>query len=106
MVLVAKALSGGYVPVGAVLATPEVFRAVFDEMERAVVHGSTFGGNDLAAAAGLAVRTVIEGRHATTATAHASANRTLLDDDLIGFLCKGGTRSLRPIEGDAGKRRG
>jgi len=60
MVLVAKALSGGYVPVGAVLATPEVFGAVFDEMERAVVHGSTFGGNDLAAAAGLAALSEID----------------------------------------------
>jgi ornithine--oxo-acid transaminase len=60
MVLVAKALSGGYVPVGAVLATPAVFGAVFDEMERAVVHGSTFGGNDLAAAAGLAALSEID----------------------------------------------
>jgi ornithine--oxo-acid transaminase len=54
MVLLSKALSGGYVPVGAVLATPAVFGAVFSEMERAVVHGSTFGNNDLGAAAGLA----------------------------------------------------
>jgi acetylornithine/succinyldiaminopimelate/putrescine aminotransferase len=60
MVLVAKALSGGYVPVGAVLATPAVFGAVFDEMEHAVVHGSTFGGNDLAAAAGLAALSEID----------------------------------------------
>jgi len=60
MVLVAKALSGGYVPVGAVLATPAVFGAVFNEMERAVVHGSTFGGNDLAAAAGLAALSEID----------------------------------------------
>lgn len=54
MVLISKALSGGYVPVGALLATGAVFGAVFDEMERAVVHGSTFGNNDLGAAAGLA----------------------------------------------------
>jgi ornithine--oxo-acid transaminase len=54
MVLLSKALSGGYVPVGALLATPSVFGAVFGEMERAVVHGSTFGNNDLGAAAGLA----------------------------------------------------
>jgi ornithine--oxo-acid transaminase len=54
MVLISKALSGGYVPVGALLATASVFGAVFGEMERAVVHGSTFGNNDLGAAAGLA----------------------------------------------------
>jgi ornithine--oxo-acid transaminase len=54
MVLLSKALSGGYVPVGALLSSRPVFDAVFDEMERAVVHGSTFGTNDLAAAAGIA----------------------------------------------------
>jgi ornithine--oxo-acid transaminase len=54
MVLLSKALSGGYVPVGAVLAARSVFERVFDTMERAVVHGSTFGTNDFAAAAGIA----------------------------------------------------
>ncbi len=60
MVTVAKALSGGYVPVGALLASRQVFDATFDSMERSVVHGSTFGGGDLAAAAGLATLRVIE----------------------------------------------
>jgi ornithine--oxo-acid transaminase len=54
MVLIAKALSGGHVPVGAVLTRKHVFDRVFDRMERAVVHGSTFGKNDLAMAAGIA----------------------------------------------------
>jgi ornithine--oxo-acid transaminase len=60
MITIAKALSGGYVPVGAVLASRAVMGAVFDSMERGVVIGSTFGGNDLAAAAGLAALQVIE----------------------------------------------
>ncbi len=60
MVCVAKALSGGYVPIGAVLVSRPVFDAVFDGMERAVRHGSTFGGNDLAAAAALATLRVME----------------------------------------------
>ena len=60
---IAKALSGGYVPVGAVLASREVMSAVFDSMERGVVIGSTFGGNDLAAAAGVATLQVIEREH-------------------------------------------
>ncbi len=60
MVTIAKALSGGYVPIGAVLATRSVFSAVFDSMERGVVHGSTFGGGDLAAAAGLATLQVLD----------------------------------------------
>jgi ornithine--oxo-acid transaminase len=54
IVTVSKALSGGYVPVGAVLTSRALFERVFDSMERSVVHGSTFGTNDLAAAAGIA----------------------------------------------------
>ena len=54
LVTLSKALSGGYVPLGAVLSSRKVFKGTFDSMERSVVHGSTFGGGDLAAAAGLA----------------------------------------------------
>jgi ornithine--oxo-acid transaminase len=60
MVTLSKALSGGYVPIGALLASRRVFDATFDSMERSVVHGSTFGNNDLAAAAALATLSVIE----------------------------------------------
>ena len=60
MVLLAKALSGGHVPVGAVLTRKWVFDKVFNSMVRAVVHGSTFSKNDLAMAAGLATLEVIE----------------------------------------------
>jgi ornithine--oxo-acid transaminase len=60
MVTIAKALSGGYVPAGALLASRAVFDATFDSLERSVVHGSTFGGGDLAAAAGLATLAVID----------------------------------------------
>ena len=60
IVTVAKALSGGLVPIGAVLVSRAAFERVFDGMERAVRHGSTFGGNDLAAAAGLATLRVLE----------------------------------------------
>jgi ornithine--oxo-acid transaminase len=54
MVLIAKALSGGHVPVGAVLARKRILEKVFDRMDRAIAHGSTFGSNDLAMAAGIA----------------------------------------------------
>ncbi len=60
LVTLSKALSGGYVPLGAVLASREVFRGTFDTMERSVVHGSTFGNGDLAAAAGLATLRAID----------------------------------------------
>src|SRR5919198_522797 len=60
LVALAKALSGGYVPAGATLASRAVFDAVYDRMDRAPVHGSTFGGNDLAAAAGLATLAALD----------------------------------------------
>jgi ornithine--oxo-acid transaminase len=54
LVPVAKSLSGGYVPVGALLMARSVHEAVFDTMENAFSHGSTFAPNELAMAAGLA----------------------------------------------------
>jgi ornithine--oxo-acid transaminase len=54
LVTVAKSLSGGYVPVGALLMSTRVYDAVFDSLEHSVAHGSTFAPNDLAMAAGLA----------------------------------------------------
>jgi ornithine--oxo-acid transaminase len=54
LVTVAKSLSGGYVPVGALLMSRAVHEAVFDSMEHAFSHGSTFAPNELAMAAGLA----------------------------------------------------
>jgi ornithine--oxo-acid transaminase len=60
LVLLAKALSGGFVPVGAVAGKRWIFDKTFDRMDRAVVHGSTFGKNNLAMAAGLAVLSVLE----------------------------------------------
>lgn len=60
MVCLAKALSGGLVPIGALLVSRAAFEKVFDGMERAVRHGSTFGGNDLAAAAALATLRVLD----------------------------------------------
>lgn len=60
IVCTAKALSGGYVPVGAVITTPKVMDSVFNTMERCVVHSNTFGQNDMAMAAALATLHVME----------------------------------------------
>jgi ornithine--oxo-acid transaminase len=54
LVTVAKSLSGGYVPVGALLMSAQVYEGVFDSLPNAVSHGSTFAPNDLAMVAGLA----------------------------------------------------
>jgi ornithine--oxo-acid transaminase len=60
IVCVSKALSGGYVPVGAMITRPKIMDCVFDSMERCVVHSNTFGQNDLAMAAALATLYVID----------------------------------------------
>jgi len=60
IVTVAKALSGGFVPVGATLAKGWIFDKVYSSMDRVLVHDSTFGSNAAAMAAGLASLAVIE----------------------------------------------
>jgi ornithine--oxo-acid transaminase len=60
IITVSKALSGGFVPVGAVLATNPVFEAVFGSMDQAMRHSSTFGRNQLAMVAGLATLAAID----------------------------------------------
>ena len=60
IVTVAKALSGGFVPVGAMLAKDWIFQKVYSSMDRVLVHGSTFSANAAAMAAGLASLAVIE----------------------------------------------
>ncbi len=60
MILMAKALSGGFIPLGAVAMKKFIMNAVFNRMDRAVVHGSTFSKNNMAMAAGLATLKVIE----------------------------------------------
>ena len=84
MITVAKALSGGYVPVGALLCRSDVFDRVFDHMERAVVHSSTFGENDLGMVAGLATLRVLDDeglveRAAATGDAFMSALEPLVE---------------------------
>ena len=54
MVILSKSLSGGYVPVGAVLTRQWIYDKVFSTMDRSVVHSSTFGQGSLAMVAGLA----------------------------------------------------
>ncbi|HET6324827.1 MAG TPA: aspartate aminotransferase family protein [Planctomycetaceae bacterium] len=59
ILIVAKALSGGYMPVGAVLSKRWIHEKVFSRLDRCFVHSSTFTENDLAMAAGLATLSVL-----------------------------------------------
>lgn len=54
MVILSKSLSGGFIPVGAVLTKKKIYDKVFSSLDRSVVHSSTFGQGSLAMVAGLA----------------------------------------------------
>jgi len=56
-ILLAKALGGGVMPLGAIGGTPEVW-AKFEQ--NPLIHSSTFGGNPLACAAGIAALDVLQ----------------------------------------------
>jgi acetylornithine/succinyldiaminopimelate/putrescine aminotransferase len=60
IILLSKALSGGMVPVGAMLMTDEIARSVHPSLDRAVIHSSTFHEGPLAMIAVLATLRVIE----------------------------------------------
>ncbi|MDX3098559.1 aspartate aminotransferase family protein [Streptomyces sp. ME01-24h] len=60
LVCVAKALSGGYVPVGATLGKDWIFKKIYSSMDRVLVHSASFGSNAQAMAAGLATLAVME----------------------------------------------
>ena len=60
MVVLAKALSGGLMPVSAVLMTNRIYRSVYSSLKRAIVHTSTFSENSLSMRAGLAALDVLE----------------------------------------------
>ncbi|MGW5694033.1 aspartate aminotransferase family protein [Streptomyces asiaticus] len=83
LVCVAKALSGGYVPVGATLGKDWIFKKVYSSMDRVLVHSASFGANAQAMAAGLAVLAVMEDEEVV-----ANARRTgeLLRDRLAALV--------------------
>ncbi|MCU1303363.1 MAG: aminotransferase [Candidatus Sulfotelmatobacter sp.] len=60
IVVLAKALSGGLIPVSAVLMSDEIHSSVFSSFKRSIVHASTFSENSLSMRAGLATLDVLE----------------------------------------------
>jgi ornithine--oxo-acid transaminase len=78
-VLVGKALSGGYMPVAAMVTRREIYQRAVGTLERSYVHQSTFGRNRLSMAAGLATLRIIE---RDGLVEHAAAMGTVLRDGL------------------------
>jgi len=86
MVVLAKALSGGLVPVGAVLMTDAVHASIFNTLSRSFIHASTFGENDLAMRAGLASLEVFEKEKLGERSERMGARlRAALRERLAGF---------------------
>lgn len=70
MMVLAKALGGGVMPIGATLMTPKVARCY---RGRPLLHTSTFGGNPLACRAALAALDVMEEEDLATRSAKSGA---------------------------------
>jgi len=60
MVVLAKAMSGGLVPSGAVLMSDAVYNSVYTSFKRSIIHTSTYSENSLSMRAGLATLDVLE----------------------------------------------
>jgi ornithine--oxo-acid transaminase len=64
IIVLAKAMSGGLVPSGAVLLTDAIYNSVYGSLKRSLIHTSTFSENGLAMRVGLAVLDTLERENA------------------------------------------
>jgi ornithine--oxo-acid transaminase len=100
IVVLAKALSGGLVPVSATLMTDAVYNSVYSSMRRAIVHTSTFSENSLSMRAGLATLDVLEKQSlGQRAGVLGDIMRTRLRDALCSFEMVKEVRGLGMLSG-------
>jgi ornithine--oxo-acid transaminase len=86
IVVLAKALSGGLVPVSAVLMSDAIHQSVFSSFKRSIVHASTFSENSLSMRAGLATLDVLEKERLGEHAAELGVDlRQQLTDALSGY---------------------
>lgn len=95
MVILAKALSGGLVPVGAVLMTDGIYDSAYGSLRRAIVHTSTYSENSLAMRAGLATLRVLDEESLGTRAATLGAEfRARLSEALEPYEMVASVRGL------------
>lgn len=100
MVVLAKALSGGLVPSGAVLMTDDIYESVYNSLGRAIIHTSTYSENNLSMRAGLAtLRALHEERLGERAERLGAQFRQQLTDALSGFEMVAEVRGLGMLNG-------
>ncbi|HEY0640465.1 MAG TPA: aminotransferase class III-fold pyridoxal phosphate-dependent enzyme [Pseudonocardiaceae bacterium] len=91
----AKSLSGGLVPIGATLATAEVWDAGYGTTTRSVLHTSTFGGGNLASAVALATLDVLRDEELPARAAAVGGRlRAALTEALAPFPIVGEVRGV------------
>jgi putrescine aminotransferase len=95
VVTLAKSLSGGLVPIGAMLTRRDLWQKAYGTVQTFALHTSTFGGGSLACAAGLAALAAL--RDENLAANAAARGRELLDG--LGKLCER-TAGLREVRGE------
>jgi len=100
MVVLAKALSGGLVPVSAVLMTNRVYHKVYSSLKRAIVHTSTFSENRLSMRACLATLDVLQREQlGPRALELGESFRTKLRRELAGFDMVNEVRGMGLLNG-------
>jgi len=100
MVVLAKALSGGLVPSGAVLMTDEIYDAVYGSLSRSIIHTSTYSENSLAMRAGLATLKVLEKENLGLRAAEMGARlRQRLKESLSAYEMVAEVRGLGMLSG-------
>ncbi len=100
MVVLAKALSGGFMPVSAVLMTNKIYRAVYSSLRRAIVHTSTFSENSLSMRAGLATLDVLQREELGPRALHLGESfRAKLRRELAGFDMVNEVRGMGLLNG-------
>jgi ornithine--oxo-acid transaminase len=108
MIILAKALSGGLIPVGAVLMSDAVYKSTYSSFKRSIVHTSTYSENALAMRAGLATLEVLENEQLGERAARLGQQlRQMLAAQLAGYEMIGeihGIGMLTGIEFRAPKR--
>ena len=100
MVVMAKALSGGLVPSGAVLMTDAIYDSVYHSLKRAIVHTSTFSENGLAMRAGVATLEALESENlGSRATEMGALLRERLRAALSGYEMVKDIRGIGMLSG-------
>jgi ornithine--oxo-acid transaminase len=100
MVVLAKALSGGLVPSGAVLMSNEIYESVYTSLGRSIIHTSTYSENGLAMRAGLAtLKALQEEELGTRCDVMGRLLRHALTDALSGYEMVAQVRGLGMLNG-------